>query len=177
MTMIIVPQATLAISLWPNGAGRKADIAQGQGWLAAFAWLDGDAPFSDYSGNDRTITLIDGAGFELCFEDSATMAVGLRCPASFDGGAALACHLPHGPCRVLNVMTRRDTWRHDVQIGAVAGTGAEVTIIVALDETGWLEVEGCKAVLGRWDACVVDGPQDIRGDGVFATLRIRPVAS
>ena len=59
--------ATRPLSRWPNGAGRKADIASGDGWMVGFAWLDADAPFSDLSGHNRTITLLDGPGFTLEF--------------------------------------------------------------------------------------------------------------
>jgi hypothetical protein len=55
------------VSRWRNGAGRKADIAAGPDWLVGYAWLDADAPFSDYAGYDRTITLIEGPGFILDF--------------------------------------------------------------------------------------------------------------
>ena len=61
----VIHQAGLTISRWPNGAGRKADIATGDGWLVGFAWLDADAPFSDYTGHDRTIMLVEGPGFTL----------------------------------------------------------------------------------------------------------------
>ena len=59
--------ATRPLSRWVNGAGRKADIDSGPGWMVGFAWLDTDAPFSDHSGQSRTITLLDGPGFTLDF--------------------------------------------------------------------------------------------------------------
>lgn len=175
MPITHVAEASLPISLWPNGAGRKADIADGPGWLAAFAWLDDDAPFSDYTGIDRTITLIDGAGFELRFRSAATLAVAPLSPTGFDGGEAPKCHLPNGPCRVLNVMTRRDAWRHDVRIGAATHTAAEVTIMVALRDATRLEVDGSKALLGRWDACVIKGRRRVSSTGLVATIQILPI--
>lgn len=109
--------ADLAPSRWPNGAGRKADLAAGDGWLASFAWLDADAPFSDYTGHDRTITLIDGAGFTLSFAGHPDLAVKTRfTPTPFDGGWPATCRLADGPCVVVNAMTRRAAWRHAVEI-------------------------------------------------------------
>lgn len=115
--------AELQKSPWPNGAGRKADIAAGPPgddgkpeWLVAFAWLDRDAPFSDYTGHDRTITLVSGVGFALDFADAApplTVDAPFR-PTPFDGGVPATCHLPAGPCLVLNAMSRRGLWRHRV---------------------------------------------------------------
>jgi len=111
--------AGLAVTPWRNGAGRKADIAAGEGWLAGFAFLDRDAPFSDYAGHDRTITLVDGAGFELEVDGRGVSRVDQpSVPLRFDGGAPTTCRLLDGPCRVLNAMTARASWTHEVEIMA-----------------------------------------------------------
>jgi uncharacterized protein len=109
--------ATRALSRWPNGAGRKADIASGPGWMAGFAWLDADAPFSDLGGQDRTITLLDGPGFTLDFAPShpALVVRSRHVPSQFDGGWPAHCRIL-GPCLVLNAMSFRGEWRHDVRI-------------------------------------------------------------
>jgi uncharacterized protein len=108
---------------WPNAAGRKADIAAGPmgddgkpEWLMAWAWLERAAPFSDYSGHDRTITLVSGLGFALEFGDDTPplMVDAPFRPTPFDGGVPTTCRLPAGNCLVLNAMSRRGLWRHRV---------------------------------------------------------------
>ena len=114
--------ADLTKSPWPNGAGRKADIAAGPigddgkpDWLLAYAWLDADAPFSDYTGHDRTITLVSGVGFILEFAEGAPKMIDAPFrPAGFDGAIPAQCRLPAGACLVLNAMSRRGRWRHRV---------------------------------------------------------------
>lgn len=115
--------ADLPQSRWPNGAGRKADVAAGPlgedgrpDWLLSYAWLEADAPFSDYTGIDRTITLISGIGFVLDFGEAAAPLVVQAPfqPRGFDGGLAATCQLPAGNCLVLNAMSRRGRWRHRV---------------------------------------------------------------
>ena len=115
--------AELAQSRWPNGAGRKADLAAGPigedgkpDWLLSYAWLEGDAAFSDYTGHDRTITLISGIGFALEFGEAAAPLVAQAPfqPRGFDGGMPAHCRLPAGNCLVLNAMSRRGRWRHRV---------------------------------------------------------------
>jgi environmental stress-induced protein Ves len=172
MTCTLRRAADLVISPWPNGAGRKADIASGPGWLVAFAWLDTDAPFSDYTGIDRTITLIDGAGFELRLDRGETLHVAPLQPTAFDGGEALACHLPDGPCRVVNVMTQRGSWQHVVRIGAAVPTGPGVSVVVALDDGLTLRGHGQSFSLQRWDSVLIEGICDIAGSGRFATLAV-----
>ena len=100
-----------------NGAGRKADIASGEGWLLGFAWLDQDAPFSDYAGFDRTITLLEGPGFALELAAGSTLTVSRPFePAAFDGAGPMACRILGGPCRVLNAISAYPAFAHSVQV-------------------------------------------------------------
>lgn len=158
--------AELAPSPWPNGAGRKADIAAGPGWLVSFAWLERDAPFSDYTGWDRTITLLSGHGFVLGFAPPhlpLQVPVPLR-PAGFDGGWPAACRLLAGPCLVVNVMSERARWRHSVAVGpAPAALPAVAGERIVLVLTGGCAAGGATA-----------GPRDaLRGSGAM-TLQAEP---
>jgi environmental stress-induced protein Ves len=109
--------ADLPISRWRNGAGRKADIAGGQGWFLGFAWLDAAADFSDYQGQDRTITLLRGNGFALDFAEGPPLLVDRpHVPSPFDGGRACRCRLLDGPCLVVNAISDRALFRHAVDI-------------------------------------------------------------
>jgi hypothetical protein len=85
--------------------------------MAGFAWLDTDAPFSDLSGQDRTITLLDGPGFTLDFvpPHPALVVRSRHVPSPFDGGWPARCRIL-GPCLVLNAMSVRGQWRHDVRV-------------------------------------------------------------
>ena len=122
MTATLIPFAGLAVSPWRNGAGRKADIAAGPDWLVGFAWLDADAPFSNYGGHDRTITLIEGPGFALDFGLAHAPLAARKpyAPCVFDGGWTAECRVPDGPCMVLNAMTARATWTHSVTVAPPA---------------------------------------------------------
>ena len=123
----MIRAAGLAVTPWANGAGRKADIASGDGWLLGFAWLEKDAPFSDYQGHDRTIMLVEGLGFSLELPAGRTIAVTERFrPVAFDGAGPIGCQVK-GPCRVLNAISVYPWYSHTMQVvsGAelVAGPG------------------------------------------------------
>lgn len=119
-----LPFTALSESRWANGQGRKADIAGGDGWSLGFAWLDGTAPFSDYTGINRTITLVEGDGFVLDFVGQPPLSVTrIGVPADFDGGWRTQCRLLGGPCCVLNAASARGRWRHAVRIVAPHGAG------------------------------------------------------
>lgn len=158
--MTLIARAGLTISPWPNQAGRKADIATGPGWLVAFAFLDADAPFSDYAGHDRTITLVEGPGFTLSGPGSPDLMVTeIARPEPFDGAWPVQCRIG-GACVVVNTMTERAIWRHVITVHRGANlapfdpTGAEVDIIVVL--RGSLTVD--RVVAGRHDAVRLDAP-------------------
>ena len=137
--MALIPFAGLAVVPWRNGAGRKADIAAGPDWLVGFAWLDGDAPFSDYAGHDRTIVLVEGVGFTLDFGPShpPLVARSRYVPGAFEGGWPPRCRVPDGPCLVLNAMTARATRTHTVTVSPVparvAPSAGGVLFLVVLD--------------------------------------------
>ena len=181
MTAELMRFGTLPVTAWRNGAGRKADIASTDGWNVGFAWLDGDAPFSDFTGHDRTITLIDGTGFTLGFTGRPALHVDepFR-PSPFDGGWETLCSLRGGPCVVLNAMTVRDTYRHDVTIADI-GTDPRVdptataTFLVLL--TGTATLPG-GAVLQPRDAVRLDEPVSFAGPtgSRIAVIAIHPIA-
>ena len=128
----MIPFHSLAISPWRNGAGRKADIATGPGWLLGFAFLDADADFSDYAGHDRTITLVAGAGFVLEGADGTRLVVDRPfAPTGFDGGWICRCRLLDGPCVVLNALSDRARWAHAVTVGGDAGTAPGHAVLLA----------------------------------------------
>ena len=112
----MIRAADLTVTPWANGAGRKADIASGDGWLLGFAWLDSDAPFSDYKGHDRTIMLVEGVGFTLELPVGQTVAVTERFrPAAFDGAGPIGCRV-RGPCRVLNAISAYPGFSHTMEV-------------------------------------------------------------
>lgn len=133
----VIRFAALTQALWPNGAGRKADIAAGRDWSVSYAWLDRDAPFSDFSGFDRNIILVEGPGFTLRFSGAAA-DIAVRTPfepTPFVGGWPTRCEIA-GPCVVLNVFAPRAIFRHAVSIVRAAETidptGSEAVLVVVL---------------------------------------------
>lgn len=115
--MTVVRQAELAVSPWKNGKGRKADVAEGDGWFVGLAWLEADVAFSNFPRTDRTTVLVDGAGFTLHFygRGPCTFAVpGDR--HGYAGDLPAQVKLVDGTCTVFNVMTRRGDLTHTVEV-------------------------------------------------------------
>ena len=117
--MEIIRAAALKEQRWRNGGGVTRELAAGDvgtdglpGWRLSLADISSDGSFSEYPGVDRIFTIVDGDVAFLTVDGSQHRMERYR-PFRFDGGSSADCSLPTGPCRALNVMTRRgacSTW-------------------------------------------------------------------
>ncbi|QDO88669.1 HutD family protein [Ornithinimicrobium ciconiae] len=133
---------------WKNGGGITHDVASwppGAGaddfhWRVSIADVDAPGPFSTFPGVDRIITLIEGGSMVLDLQNEGrqhTLTPGE--PFAFSGDDTLACHLPEGPTRDLNVMTRRGVCSGDVSVHQVTdpltlGGNSRRHLLVALSD-------------------------------------------
>lgn len=143
--------------------------------MIGFAWLDADAPFSLLPRMDRTITLVEGPGFTLDVAGQALPVEARFVPTRFDGGAVTMCGIA-GPSRVLNVMTERGRFRHNVAIvdrsGPIDPGAGPACVAVVLEGAATMGV----VALERLDAVYVDGVTtlDLGAGGLFAVVTIEP---
>jgi len=166
---------------WKNGQGITRDIIRSPKNTEAFDWglsladLERSAPFSAFDGYDRTITLIDGNGFTLTFEDghSQTLDTPFQ-PYDFDGGAALQCDLIDGPSRVFNLKVRhasaKATWQvHDLSTPVtIDGTAQSTQVLFCLGGTTSVTTPSNETeYLNRWDCGIIT-------DGGTMTLGTTP---
>lgn len=118
--MHVIRFRTYRETRWKNGGGVTHEIARSgespeTDWRVSLATIDRDGPFSDFAGFDRTIVPVEGAGFELSFDDGTRVVLGrLYEPFRFAGEKKVECRLLAGRSRDLNAMTRRSHWTHDV---------------------------------------------------------------
>jgi uncharacterized protein len=128
----VLRAASYAAAPWKNGGGVTHEIARSDAdaspaWRLSVATIDRDGPFSNFSGCDRTIVPIDGAGFELAFDDGTSVCLNrLFEPFAFAGEARVSCRLVDGRSRDFNVITRRDRWTHAVQRLDVPAAGTTI---------------------------------------------------
>lgn len=108
---------------WKNGGGSTSEIAifppgatiDDFDWRLSMACVEQSGPFSAFAGIDRTLAILDGAGFRLDFPDgvSATLTPAAA-PYAFPADVATECQLLDGPVNDLNLMTRRGLVSHEV---------------------------------------------------------------
>jgi uncharacterized protein len=113
-TARIVRRTAFLETPWRNGGGVTFEIARSPAHGATFEWrlslarIDASGPFSDFSGYERALTLVSGAGCRL--RGASAEPIELRdvgATALFDGAAAVSCELLSGECFDLNLMVRR----------------------------------------------------------------------
>jgi environmental stress-induced protein Ves len=159
-TATILGPDTFRAMPWRNGLGTtiellKQDLPDGDGfaWRLSMADVIADGEFSNFSGYDRTLLLLDGNGLML---DCAGVRQRLDKPlqaARFRGEDSTFATLPDGPVKDFNIMTQR---QHCAARVTSAVHPAESTIDVAAD------------ILLVY---AVDGELGMNGDG-FADLKL-----
>ncbi|MEO8302945.1 MAG: HutD family protein [Betaproteobacteria bacterium] len=117
---------------WKDGGGRTTEIAvrpagaalDDFAWRVSIADVDHDGPFSRFSGIDRTIVLLEGAGMRF---RGGAREIELRTPFepySFAGEETVDCQLVDGAIRDFNAMFRRGRARGTLD--ALRGDGARI---------------------------------------------------
>jgi hypothetical protein len=112
----LVEPASYRAMPWRNGLGTtiellKQDLPSGGGfaWRLSMADVASDGEFSNFTGYDRTLLLLEGNGITLdCDGERQCLDSPLQA-ARFRGEAATVATLHDGPVKDFNVMTHRQT--------------------------------------------------------------------
>lgn len=157
--MRIIRKSELVEGRWRNGMGVSWDIASDPpgledfGWRFAIARIDADVPFSNYPGVDRIFTLIEGNGLDLDFVGHPALAVHRRfVPHPYPCDVETFCRLRDGPCRALNLFTRRGRWRAQADILSSAAEVSHPGPILLFALSGAADVNG--HALAEGDAAI-----------------------
>jgi environmental stress-induced protein Ves len=155
---------------WKNGLGRTRELAvspPGAGmddflWRVSVAEVDSAAPFSAFHGIDRTIVLLDGAGFSMGLDDGRTHALTEPfAPFAFAGESPVAVTLAGGATRDFNLMVRRGRIRGRVEVWrASADALLRPHAVLLYCARGRLQLDG--QVLEAGDAWLPAGPAPAR---------------
>ncbi len=108
---IIAPQQFKTIP-WKNGKGVTTELAISPhaslddfSWRLSIATVAEDGPFSDFSGLQRNLVLIEGAGIILSHDGNTENRLeNVLDFATFDGGSQTTGTLLDGPIKDFNIM-------------------------------------------------------------------------
>jgi uncharacterized protein len=170
---------------WKNGGGMTTEILAepnaggGYLWRLSIAEVTQSGPFSDFSGYDRTIMLIDGPGFTLDFESAPSQRIDQPYePFSFDGGWKTNCTLIDGPIRDFNLMAARNAGPAELSVTRLdrdsIGVAAADTVLFHAFE-GDATVSGHPLPAGdtlRFDQPLLPLSLDATAKAIVAIIRI-----
>lgn len=109
---------------WKNGKGMTRELICGYrpgddlfAWRLSMAPVLSDGVFSDFSGYQRHLILIEGGGISLNYAEGGGDHLSQRFDcAHFDGGCKTTAILHNGAITDFNIMTRRDVCTAEVFI-------------------------------------------------------------
>jgi uncharacterized protein len=149
---------------WKNGGGVTVDIAgahrpgadpgawEGMIWRFGRTRIEQAGPFSDLSGYDRILSVIEGRGLVLHPAGHAPLdARAPLHPVRFPGEWAIASELTQGPVGVLNLLADRTLCSIDLVFpseGASTAISRGRCIVLALDDAK-LDIGGRSVALTR----------------------------
>ncbi|MCM2294116.1 HutD family protein [Allorhizobium sp. BGMRC 0089] len=103
---------TIEIAVFPEGAALDAFD-----WRISMASVVEDGAFSCFTGIDRTLSILDGAGLELAVAGEASVQLTRTTkPHRFPADSPTHARLLDGPVTDFNVMTRRGACDHHVEV-------------------------------------------------------------
>lgn len=166
--MQILRAADYKTMSWKNGMGSTTEIAihpadatlDDFDWRVSMAQVAGDGPFSLFAGIDRTLLVLEGNGIDLSVAGCRPVRIDRETIHSFPGDQPTSARLVDGAIVDLNVMSRRNTVRHEVKRIKPAQSLDFIvsTRTIFVVERGELEIVGptTTALLGERDAIIVD---------------------
>jgi environmental stress-induced protein Ves len=127
--MKIIRASDLVEVRWKNGGGvtREIAVASEYGktiWRLSMADVAADAPFSDFTGLTRILTVIRGNGMDL-ISAQGKLSADLNRPVRFDGALKINSVLKDGPVQDLNL--RFDPLICDGDVVSVVGQWCQDT--------------------------------------------------
>lgn len=175
---------------WKNGGGTTTELAVHPAggrplWRVSIADVSASGPFSDFSGYERTIMLLEGEGMRLALEGAPDAVIDRpHVPFVFDGAARCHCTLIGGAVRDMNLMVDRTAARGAIEVlgGRQVRTRtftAAWTLIHALRGRAHVAFEGAEYTLDTGDLLRIDGvpttPLSLSCDAPAAALAILTV--
>lgn len=191
MTISYLPASGYITMPWKNGNGSTDEVCllpadatrDGFELRVSRATISDSGAFSSFSGVERTITLIEGEGLELRFDDR-DIVLSIGEPYRFDSSLTPIGTPTAGVARVLNVMAARNTW----QI-ASASVISECTtlqppnqgliVVFALRGPSTLMTAGQTFELNQGDTALLHATADLSlvGESTVLTVPLKPATT
>ena len=158
---------------WKNGKGETIELAINQhgtlenfDWRLSMATVSENGVFSDFSGYERNLVLIEGNSIHLSHNNKHTDQLDqLLDVATFDGGNITHGFLPAGTIKDFNIITATDkyTTRVETYLNNVEKAIKNHELVFAYSLTSNIEVSGkLSTLVQQGDLLKLESPTDLR---------------
>jgi environmental stress-induced protein Ves len=163
----VIRRTSFKATPWKNGGGITHEaIREPEGdpfrWRVSVAQIDASGPFSEFTGYDRKMVLLQGAGIDLHFGDGTHRALrNVGELVEFDGALAAHCDLLSGPCVDLNLMVSKSDGaavrvERLMESVALRASGDETVLVFPIDRGVTLTINtGMTETLEPWDLALL----------------------
>jgi environmental stress-induced protein Ves len=167
--MKLIAYESLTATPWKNGGGITRELAcypVGASmhdfiWRVSIADVNSSGPFSNFPEIDRVITLLDGDGMQLRFENGKqhTLVEKLH-PFIFRGEDKVDAQLAGSPSRDFNLMTRRNVAYGKVEVRRTAGVIDQgLSTLLLFCVCGQWQISTAEHSLQQGDTLIIDAPE------------------
>jgi len=178
VTLTRLDSARYRRSPWKNGGGVTVDIAgasvpgvapgawDGVIWRFGQTRIERPGPFSDLSGFDRLLAVVEGQGLVLHPAGAPALDVRARFhPVRFPGEWRIESELEDGPVAVVNLMADRGRAAIDLRLAAAGNTPLAfepgTLVLYAAAGSSTIELSGDSIELAPADAVQVESDEPI----------------
>jgi hypothetical protein len=119
----IIPADQFKTIPWKNGKGQTTELAISEDgtmddfdWRLSIASVVEDGPFSDFTGYERNLILLEGSGIKLIHDEKQVDLLDKPLSlSSFNGASQTVGKLINGPITDFNLMTRQEKYTVDIK--------------------------------------------------------------
>jgi uncharacterized protein len=153
---------------WKNGGGSTLEVCRDQGtglegfgWRLSIADITEGGAFSSFTGYERVITVLEGAGMILEVDAVSSGPLYAFEPFAFSGASQVRCSLIDGPIRDFNLIYAPERYQAQLrwlkQARLENQTEFAATRLLFAAEAGvQVQTSGNTLALGRHDCLILD---------------------
>lgn len=167
--------ADYKVQPWANGRGETLELCRRDGrdgmlWRLSVATVAGDGDFSCFPGVERSLTVIDGPGFDLV-GDGLRLRADPMVPVAFPGDLAIKAQGVSAPSRDFNLMVARGLVGATVSVAA-SGEQRGDTIALFAVSTGLITANGGVTRMSACDLLLAKGTVIFRADAPLIVVTL-----
>lgn len=160
---------------WANGRGETLELCRRDGrdgmlWRLSVASVAEDGEFSCFPGIERSLTVIDGPGFDLV-GDGLRLRADPMVPVAFPGDLAVRAEGVSAPSRDFNLMVARGRVGATVSV-ARSGERRGDTIALFAVSAGLLTANGGVTRMAPGDLLLAQGTVNFRADAPMIAVTL-----